>query len=361
MRKIRTTLTIACLIFTLAACDHTPAPLSQQEKQIVTELTTNRKTRCVGRYLIDMPDDAWESGYAKIQGVSIEAKAMTEDAWRQEITQRETELKTTKSRDAYPFLYVAGKARGDNTYYFVHRGTIYNDPSRRYVEGYKWDRGYRLLLKIKSYDYTHPDQTSDPIVQKMTVQNNSTEKTAVVFSLLEKLRGRSPDEIPAEPGVCFAGGFLPAPAGSNEEVNAQFGFDHSMQDALWNVFTSPDFLDDTTVSQHADSAEARVALKAMQGWDVRKGAFDLRGMPATEWLYESLKPGDGRGVTFEMQLNETTSKPVTPNFSLELNTGGRYEVQGKLTKFDPPSLTTGQAVALWDAVSRTVRLRPDAL
>jgi hypothetical protein len=357
MRTLRATLAVVCLILTVAACDRQPAALSQQEKQTVTELTANLKTRCVGRYLIDMPGDAWESSTAKIQGVSIEAKAMAEDAWRREVAQREAELKATKSRDAYPFLYAAGKARGDSTYYFIHRGTIYNDPSRRYVEGYKWDRGYRFLLKITSYDYTHPDQTSDPIVQRMTVQNNSAEKTAVVLSLLEKLRGRSPDEIPAEPGVCFTGGFLPAPAGGNEEVNAGFGFDQSMQDVRWRVSTSPDFLDNTTVSQHADSTEARVGLKAMQGTDVRKGSFDLRDMPATEWLYESLKPGGGRGVTFEMQVNETTSKPATPNFSLELNTGGRYDVRGKSTKFDPPSLTTGEAVALWDAVSRSLRLR----
>jgi hypothetical protein len=354
-------LAVACLIFTFAACDRKPAPLSQQEKQIVTELTANMKTRCVGRYLVDMPGDAWESGYAKIQGVSIEAKAMTEDAWRQEVAQREAALKATTSRDAYPFLYAAGKARRDNTYYFVHRGTIYDDPATRQIEGYKWDQGYRFLLKIEGSDFTNPDQTDDPIVQKMAIKNDMPEKRDLVLGLMDKLRGRTPDEIPTEPGVCFAGGFLPAPAGSNEEVNAGFGFDHNMQDVLWRVFTSPDFLDDTTVAQHADSAEARAALKVMEGKDIRKGAFDQRGMPATEWLYESVKPGDGRGVTFEMAVNETTSKPTTPNFSLELNTGGQYEVQGRFTTFDPPSLTTGEAVALWDAVSRTLRMRPGAL
>jgi|GEM_PF-1400937 len=361
MRKVRATLAAACLIFTVAACDRKPAPLSQQEKQTVTELTTNLKTRCVGRYLIDMPGDAWESGYAKIHDVSIEAKAMTQDAWRQEIAQREAALKATKSRDAYPFLYSAGKARGDNTYYFIHRGTIYDDPATRHIEGYKWDRGYRFLLKIETYDYTDPDQTDDPIVKQFDVKNEVPAKTAVVLSLLEKLRGRSPDEIPTEPGVCFAGGFLPAPAGSNEAVNAGFFSPTHMRDVIWSVFTSPEFIDDTTVSRHADSAEARAALKAMDGKDVRKGALELSGLTATEWLYESLKPGDGRGDTFSIAVNETTSKPAAPYFSMELSTGGQYEVQGKFAKFDPPSLTTSEAVALWDAVSRTIRLRAGAL
>ncbi len=82
----------------------------------MTELTANLKTRCVGRYLIDMPAEADESGYAKIQGVSIDAKAMTEAAWRQEVAQREAALKATKSRDAYPFLYEAGKVSASDRY-----------------------------------------------------------------------------------------------------------------------------------------------------------------------------------------------------------------------------------------------------
>ena len=360
MRKTRATLAVACLIFAVAACDDKPAPLNQQEKQIVAELTRNLKTRCVGRYLIDMPSDAWESGYTKIQGVSIEAKAMTEDAWRQEVAQREAALKATKSRDAYPFLYAAGKARGENTYYLVHRGTIYDDPATRHIEGYKWDRGYRFLLKIETYDYAHPDQTDDPIVKQFDVKNEVPEKTAVVFSLLEKLRGRSADEIPTEPGVCFAGGFLPIPIGNREEVNAQFGLNH-MKDVVFSIFTSPDFLDDTTVAQHADSAEARAALKAMDGKDVRKGAVELSGLKATEWLYEGLKPGDGRGDTFSLAVNETTSGPADPYLSMELSTGGQVKIQNQYVKFDEASVTTGEAVALWDVVSGTLRLRHGVL
>ncbi|MCP3713838.1 T6SS immunity protein Tli4 family protein [Paraburkholderia sp. CNPSo 3281] len=353
-------LAAACLIFTVAACDHKPAPLSQQEKQIVTELTADMKTRCVGRYLVDMPGDPWEWGRAKIQGVSIEAKAMTEDAWRQEVAQREEALKSTTSRDAYPFLYAAGKARGDNTYYFVHRGTIYEAPNRRYIEGYKWDRGYRFLLKVKTYDYTRPDRTNDPIVKQFGVKNEVPEKTAVVFSLMDKLRGRAPDEVPTEPGVCFAGGFLRSPAGSNEDVHAQFGWDN-MQDVSFDMSTTPDICDSTTLLQRADGAEMHAELKAADGHLVRKGPVALTGMRAEEWLAEGRMDGGGRGNLFSLFVNETTSGPSTPYLSLDLTTGGQIEIQGKLVKLEKRSLTTGEAVALWDAVSRTLRMRPGAL
>ncbi|WP_257835351.1 T6SS immunity protein Tli4 family protein [Burkholderia glumae] len=214
----------------------------------MTELTANLKTRCVGRYLIDMPEEADESGYATIQGVSIDAKAMTEAAWRQEVAQRKAVLKATQSRDAYPFLYEAGKARGEHTYYFIHRGTIYNDPATRYIEGYKWDRGYRLLLKIEGSDFTHPDQTDDSIVQKMTVKNDVPEKAAVVFGLLEKLRGRSPDDIPTEPGLCFAGGFLPGKASDGQYVRGGFGL-ASKPDVFFKVAVDTAFQGDTSLLQ----------------------------------------------------------------------------------------------------------------
>ncbi|MEM5424199.1 T6SS immunity protein Tli4 family protein [Paraburkholderia ferrariae] len=353
-------LAVACLIFTVAACDHKPAPLSQQEKQIVTELTANMKTRCVGRYLVDMPGDAWEWGRAKIRGVSIEAKAMTEDAWRQEVAQREAALKATTSRDAYPFLYAAGKGRGEHTYVFIHRGTIYDDPATRQIEGYKWDRGYQFLLKIEGSDFTNPDQTDDPIVEKMAIKNDIPDKRDLILGMMDKLRGRAPDEVPTEPGVCFAGGFLPAPAGSNEEVDAQFGWDN-MQDVSFDMMTTPDIRESTTLLQRADGAEMHAELKAADGHLVRKGPVALTGMKAEEWLAESRMEGGGRGNLFSLFINETTSGPSTPYLSLDLTTGGQIELQGKLVKLEKGSLTTGEAVALWDAVSRTLRMRPGAL
>jgi hypothetical protein len=194
----------------------------------------------------------------------------------------------------------------------------------------------------------------------MAVKNGAPAKTAVVFSLLEKLRGRSPHDIPTEAGVCFAGGFLPAPAGNNERVNTQFGLDR-MQDVSFDLSTMPDLPPSTTLLQRADSPEVRQELKDADGLLVRKGSVDLHGLKAEEWLVEGRRPGDGRGHSFSLTANEMTSGPATPYLSLDLTTGGQAIIQGKLVKLDKASLTTGEAVGLWDAVSRTLRLRPEAM
>ncbi|WP_134078371.1 T6SS immunity protein Tli4 family protein [Paraburkholderia caballeronis] len=324
----------------------------------MNELTANLKTRCVGRYLVDMPEGMYVSGYAKVQGIDIEAKAMSHNAYEREIAKREAELKATKSIDAYPFLYADGEAWGAGARYFIYRGTVYDDPGNRVIEGYKWDRGYRIKMKVEGSDFTNPDQTSDPIVMQMTVKNDVPQKTSLVFGLLEKVRGRADDEIPAEPGLCFYGGFVPTKAGSEEEVSTLYTL-KGQDDINFAFETTPDLRDSITLLQHADSPEARAALKAMDAKVIRKGTVELPGMKAQEWLFEGLKPGDGRGDTFSLRANEITSSPSSPFLSLDLTTGGQVQIQDQYVKLDKPSLTPGEAVALWDTVSRTLRPRPN--
>ncbi|WP_134046735.1 T6SS immunity protein Tli4 family protein [Paraburkholderia caballeronis] len=324
----------------------------------MNELTANLKTRCVGRYLVDMPEGMYVSGYAKVQGIDIEAKAMSLNAYQREIAQRETELNAIKSIHGYKSLYASGEARGKDTKYFIHLESEVADAASRVIEAYKWDRGYRIKMKVEGSDFTNPDQTSDPIVMQMTVKNDVPQKTSLVFGLLEKVRGRADDEIPAEPGLCFYGGFVPTKAGSEEEVSTLYTL-KGQDDINFAFETTPDLRDSITLLQHADSPEARAALKAMDAKVIRKGTVELPGMKAQEWLFEGLKPGDGRGDTFSLRANEITSSPSSPFLSLDLTTGGQVQIQNQYVKLDKPSLTPGEAVALWDTVSRTLRPRPN--
>ena len=346
------------MIVTLAACGNKPAPLTQQEQQTVSELTANLKTRCVGRYLVDMPEGMDVSGYATIQGVYIETEAMSQAAYQREIAKRDADLKATKSIDAYPFLYKDGEAWGGGARYFIYRGTVYDDPGNRVIEGYKWDRGYRIKMKIEGSDFTDPDQTNDPIVKQLAVKNDVPEKTRLVFGLLEKVRGRADEEVPTDPGLCFYGGFLPAKAGSEEVVTTYYVL-KGHDDVIFVFDTFPDLREETTLLQRTESPEVRAQLRAGDGVVVRKGFVNLSGLKAEEWLIEGRMPGDGRGNLFSLVANETTSSPLSPFLSMDLGTGGQVQRQDQYVKLDEASLTTGEAVALWDAVSRSIRPRPN--
>jgi hypothetical protein len=325
----------------------------------VNELTANLKTRCVGRYLVDMPEGMHVSGYAKIHGVDIETKAMSGDMYQREIAAREAELKAAKSALGYQFLYQDGEAWGKGTRYFVHLGSP-SDPSdtTRVIEAYKWDRGYRIKLKVTAWNYDHSVFKEEPSVKRMAIKNNVRERTALVFGLLEKVRGRADDEIPTEPGLCFYGGFLSVKASSEEEVSTLYTL-NGHDDINFSFETRADLHEATTLLQRADSPEIHEQLKAADGVLIRKGIVDLSGMKAEEWLIEGRRPGDGRGNSFSLVINETTSSPSSPFLSMDLTTGGQVQIQDKYVKLDQASLTTGEAVALWDAVSRTLRPRPN--
>lgn len=349
-----------CMLLALAACGKKPALLTQQEKQTVNELTANLKTRCVGRYLIDMPEAMHFSGYAKMHGVDIETKALSHDAYQREITRRGEELKAAKSIFGYQFLYQDSEALRKGTRYFVYLGNT-ADPGdvTRVIEAYKWDRGYLIKLQIKAWDYDHSKFKERPSIKQMTDKNNVREKTALVFGLLEKVRGRDDDEIPAEPGLCFYGGFVPTKAGSEEEVSALYTL-KGHDDINFAFETTPSLHENTTLLQRADSPEVREQLRAADGALIRKGYVDLSGLKAEEWLIEGRRPGDGRGNSFSLVVNETTSSPSSPFLSMDLTTGGQVQIREQYIKLDQASLTTGEAVALWDAVSRTLRPRPNA-
>jgi len=243
----------------IAACGRHPAPLSEQEKKNVSELTQNMKSQCIGRYVIDLPADVLVSGGAKVQGVRIDSEAMTYEAYLREVANRKADLRGTESIDAYPFLYADDQVDGPETHYFIHRGDVGYGPANRVFEAYKWDRGYRFKLGVEGSDFLHPDQTNKPYIKALHVKNDVPEKTRLVFDLVKRLRWRAENEIPADPGLCFLGGFLPGKAGDKEYAWAQFVL-ASNRDVSIGFDSDSSIQEPNTLLQRGDQIDAALKL-----------------------------------------------------------------------------------------------------
>lgn len=339
----------------LTACGRHLAPLTEQEKQNVSELTGNLKPRCVGRYLIDMPADVLVSGSAKIQGVDVDTQAMSHDAYLQEIAKREGELRAKKSIDRYPFLYADAEVQGPDTHYFIYRGDVHDDPGRRFIEAYKWDQGYRIKLRIEGSDFLHPDQMNDSIVKMLSVKNDLPEKTRLVFNMIDKMRGRADDEVPLEPGLCFLGGFFPGKAGDQEKAVQQFVLRDKL-DVSFDFQSNSGIRNATTLLWRGDQIDG--SLKSVDGGrTVRKGAVSLPGLAAEEWLIAGRTSPKIFGNVFMLEANSTTGGAESPLVVLDLSTGSpNLFMKGGI---QTTSLTESEAIALWDIVSRTLRPRPN--
>jgi hypothetical protein len=349
----------ACLVLSLGAC-HRPASLTAQEQTTVKALTDNLKTRCVGRYLIDMPDDAPIFGSTRINGVTIESKAMSQADYQEAMAERSEELKSAKSYFGYRFLYADSTIEGiPGSRYFISLGDIYKDPdTKRIIEAYKWDRGYQIKMSIEASDAINSVSfKDDPAVRNDPDMTDTPEKTQRVVSLLDRARGRTDDEIPSEPGACFPGGFLSGPQRDSEDVETHFVLPNR-HDVSFDLKTNTDVHDPKTLLQRGDDINA--ALKQdPNGKSIRKGVVALQNMTAEEWLAKGTTSFKVLGMFFSMEANTLPSNDRKPVVRLDMYTGERSRLNDGSIPIEKASLDEAEALGLWDAVSRTLRPRPN--
>jgi Tle cognate immunity protein 4 C-terminal domain/Tle cognate immunity protein 4 N-terminal domain len=322
-------------------------------------MTANLKTHCVGRYLIDVPADALAFPTTKLQGVTVEAQAMSQADYQKAMEAHAKELKATKSLFGYQFLYVDTEIEGIPTSrYFVSLIEPSTSPdSMRLIEAYKWDRGYQFKLRIEASDAKNSVYfKDDPSVRDDPIMTDVRANGQLVVSLLDRVRGRTDDQISTEPGVCFAGGFLPG-AGDiryREDAFVQFVLkDHS--DVSFDLDTDTGIQEPNTLLERGGDIHAM--LRQNDGHTIRKGVLDFYAMQAEEWVAEQ-KSLDGVLSTYAtLEANSKAGSAKAPFVNLTMSTGeGNRVLQDKI---DRASLTESEAVALWDAVSRSLRPRPN--
>jgi len=337
----------------LTACERA-TPLSVQEKKVVDRLTNRMQTHCMGRYILELPRELHIRGALSINDVKISAVPEDLRSFNAMLVRRDFKLKNTKSSDEYPFFYKDGRGTTDHTRYFISRERPDRSPGFRKIEAYKWDNGYAITVEVRANDFTDPDQTSDPLVRKIGTNNDVPVKLARVLDYLDRVQGRADTDIPSEPGVCFFGGFVKGPASETEKVWSSYSLLHH-PDVLFKLSTDTEMEEDTTLLQRSRSLGAH--LQYFSAKTLRRGVVDLPGLPAEEWLTTTKTIKDVPGHYFTLEANSQTARWRSPFVMLDLQTG--------LTGpgYQPPpatsSLNDNEALAVWDAVSRTLRARPN--
>ncbi|WP_414441875.1 T6SS immunity protein Tli4 family protein [Burkholderia sp. 22PA0106] len=331
----------------------------------MNQLTQSLKTYCIGRYLIDMPDDALSRGDATIQGISFEAKRVTLDAFSRELNAYELSLKSRKNRYGYRVLYDYGRVPGlQNGRYFV----ALDDPdatsdSGRKIEAYKWDAGYSIKIWTDAVDSINSEfevrMKGAPYEMKNWKVNDVPEKKSLILSFAASVRGRSDDEIPQDPGVCFESGFLPRKAAIGEDVSAFFAL-KSNTDVSFKLSTDTDLkeLPKDTLLSRLPEIRALIRDPNTNGHIVRSGSVDINGIKAEELLLSGVTASRVPGHSFALQANAATSGAMSPYIGLDMSNGDCNNFTGNSIK--QASLTEGEAVELWDRISRTLRPRPGA-
>ena len=332
-------------------------PMTVQERKVIDILTSKMQTRCFGRYIVDLPRELKINGGIKIDDVQITSEQQDLRSFSAMLVRREFKLRETKSWDKYPFLHKEGAGEPENTRYFMSRERRDKSPNFRKIEAYKWDNGYTIKMEIDAWDYTYPDRTNDKIVQKIGIRNDAPAKLGRILGFLKRVRGRSEDDIPTEPGVCFVGGFMKGIAeerAETENVHIAYAILRN-PDVLFSIATDTDIQEDTTVLQR--SRVGGDLFRRFKVKTLRSGAVDLPDLPVEEWLTSVNTIHGTPGHFLTLEANSQTGSIRSPFLMLNLMTG-----VSNIALETPPkssSLSDNEVVALWDAVTRTLRPRPN--
>jgi len=181
-----------------------------------------------------------------------------------------------------------------------------------------------------------------------------------VNKVANSLRLRNGNEIPVDPGNCIEGGFV---TGQYEYERATIGirFDefpdvHLSIDAHKNLkFLSRDG-DPKTLHERAKKSAEAAGLSAVfsEGKILREQTRQIEHWTGKEMAFRT--PAFKRAASvheFRFHSVGSVNDPFHPQLDIRLDSGVRDNAKGAA----PPSITDEDALALWDMLLKTIRLR----
>jgi len=322
------------------------------------------RTHCVGRYLIDLPESfAWAETPDATLYYGLDADHKTVDvriidcaATREEfiagVTTRAREIASEENEVSGESMLVRNEELKDGNVLLRYFDSTLSDSYHRH-EIHVFLQGVHVMLAAASFE-----GMVEPVEQRL-------KKLSSQISLIESSNG---------PGLCL--GPVRINADHDHEEISTYARDKRRPDVLFSVYMSA-----ITPDQEEgliDQIEREKEALATPPKFLRKGATELGGMKAEEALMRFNEDG------ITMHSFAIWSKRREPSFehptiTLSLSTGGelpgdlrppdplRYGIHDEDTPHELPartvtsSLGDEEAMSMWDAIVRTVRLRPDAL
>lgn len=368
---MRSYLYVALLTIFLMACSANKVPdMTPEETKHIDEIMKNMTSRCIGRYLIDLPESfvLGQNPEAEIDGITISVIPMGRINFNYFLERRESDLqKKEKYGDEYRALL-----KNIESHPILNSGKIFirtKDISSvklasRIIEMHGWKDGFSIQMKTSARDMSEAVSLSEDDTRKTDVP----EKVAQLLNLFERVRGLSLGEIPSEIGLCIPNGFISGPAIDKEGVSIAFDL-KGTPDVYFQFGEHGNLHEKTTLLERTSQTEKEMKVSGTQ--TIRKGKQTFHDLPYEEWLMKGPTPDRVPGTMFMLHGNEVAEGAGKPFVTLELFNGFRVmsppdlsDVQkerlGLYKELERASLSEAEAVALWDKIITSFRPRPGA-
>jgi hypothetical protein len=314
-----------------------------KERRMIDEINSDPvRTVCIGRSVVDLPvrlDVTYGGGYFAFWHFQTNVESV--EAFDARVSARELQLAAAKNGYGHRSLEINKQLSGN------WHGRIYQHSreSLKLVKGE--DETNKDVLLIEAF--VHADGVSFDITGSLATEKEFKSLEQVI----SRLKLRQPDEIPDVPGFCIDRGIVVG----HENPTLSEGITMFVGDrripTLSIVFDSTaGTKDPQTLLERAAVNDVRLEFPSSFN-DLRTGPRRLNEHDGGE-VVESVKEDDGRkNHSFMWQSNPIKEDVYHPQITIEMATGHSNELALMKTPF-----TDGEAVALWDRVTSTLRTRP---
>ena len=324
---------------------------SQRDNEKVMRMTQKMKTVCIGRFLIDMPDETrLELRGPRIDGFDISSFAEPEADFQVRLAQREAKLRATPDRlGGYRNLESVREVKTDNGVIgkiFVHGYTVREGTQANGLELERYrDEGIALEAMLHGQGMSFA----------LAANNYNPDIIENLPRLVAKLVPNPHNQIPTEPGFCIDRAWFRDPLTPNQReqvmMSAQLpshpDFEFLAILAAGNKPSSQSLIERT-----ADSDAALTLWEKMRISNLRAAPRMIGGITGDEVVTRVAEMNDSVGYTFWWEVPGDPDNVLVPHFVFQMSTGeGNHEPV-------PTSLSEDAAMVLWDKISSSIRLRP---
>jgi hypothetical protein len=331
---------LLALIFT--ACQAQGTRMNTTPSPTLEKLFAQTKPVCFGRFILDVPAEA-QVVWGGVEFDSVVTTYLNQGNNQRKIAlaKRDTVMKDLKRHPEVTTFETSQIGKKSLTTLIYWESDNAKIVGLEKIFGYLHSNEHLFVINTQTSDSDSPNSLRDNY-----------------FSVARALRARAPEEIPSEPGVCIEGGFIADASGQYQEIFA-IGFRFpSLPDVSFSISSNKDQQRDAPFS--ARRAEAKkFAEETGQGEAfarvkvLREGKRQLAPWQIEEALFARPRKDGGTNHEFLLESPGIRYNKDLPFWDAVLRTG----VQQNIPTANASSLSNAEAVALWDRLLGTLRLR----
>jgi len=315
-------------------------------------MTDKMKTVCVGRFLIDVPEEAEiELRQARIDGFDIATFNETDDDFQKRVVNREAQINAkpdyrggSKNMEAVREVKTETGLVGK---IFIHSRTVEEGTQGNGLGGVERYRDEGITTEALVHGHG--------ISIDLFFEDRNPDLIEDLPKLVNQLVANPNNHTPAEPGFCMDRAYVRDPLNADQlEQIMMFGRLPNHPDVEFMFLVSAGLKPDEhgLLARNEAADEALSMAERMRITRLRAASREIGGLKGEEVAELVVEKNEARGHSFWWEVNGTEDNVFVPHLVFRMSTGNgnRQPV--------PSSLSDGAALGLWDKISSSIRFRP---